>query len=239
MKNKYFLSKTLLFFSCLTTTSQAQTTATTYLSIEAQVIKHDNKDCKGSLEIFTHDGLLPFTYSIDGGKTFHEKKVFENLCEGKYFIQAKDATGKLGLTLVHLTPNPVPEIFNDAENEAIRQNSIKDFLLERERVMDNWLVRREIEYKLSRIGHRFSPIIVNQSVVEGNSSYTFKVLKMNNFSNEIMLNEFNRQLIGFQGFVSEITYNESEGTATVYFTKLATAEIMNKFFFANGFTGLQ
>jgi hypothetical protein len=238
MKNNYFPMNTLLFICFLSPAISGVSQTFKEIKIEAQVVKYDNKDCKGSLEIFAIEGLSPFKFSIDGGKTFHDNKLFDNLCEGKYFIQVKDATGSLGITLVNLTSNLIPEIFNDAEYEAIRQSNIKDFLALRERVMDNWELRREVEYKLSRINHRFAPIIVNQSNDNGITIYTYKVIKMNNFSKEIMLMEYDRQLVGYKDYVSEISYNESAGTTTVHFTKLATPEIINNFFIANGFSGL-
>jgi hypothetical protein len=238
MKNSYFSIKKILLICFLTPVFSGFTQTTKEIKIEAQVIKYDNKDCKGSIEIFTSEGISPFKFSIDGGKTFHDHKVFENLCEGSYFIQVKDAQGSYGITLVNVTPNYVPDIFNEAENEAIRQSNIKDLLTLRERLMDNWELRREVEYKLSRINHRFPPIIVNQSQTDGVSTYTYKVLKLNNFSKEIMLMEYDRQLVGYKDYVSEISYDETAGTTTVHFTKLATPEIINNFFIANGFSGL-
>jgi hypothetical protein len=238
MKNRYTLSKTLLLFSCLTTTLQAQTTQETYLTIEAQVIKYANNDCKGSLEIFTHDGLMPFTYSIDGGKTFHEKKVFENLCEGKYFIQAKDATGKLGLTFVQLIPNYVPELFSKEEQQAVRESYIKDLLLTRERVLDQWNLLREVDFQLSKYGQKYPPIITEQTSNETSLSYTFKVLKMNSYEKETMMMLYERQIYIFKEHLIELNYDHAEGTTKVLFKKDTPTEVINDFFKINGFIGL-
>ncbi len=236
MKNKYFSIHSFLFLCCFSPFISGISQSSKEIKIEAQIVKFANNDCKGSLEIFTIEGITPFKYSIDGGKTFHDNKIFENLCEGKYFIQVKDAAGSYGITLVNLTPNQNPDIFNEAENEAIRQSTIKDFLLERDRVMDNWLVRREIEYKLSRIGHRFSPIITNKTESSNSISYTFKVIKMNAFSKETMLTEYERQLVGFKGYLIEIIYDDEAGTTTAVFNKETPLEILNNFFLSNGFS---
>jgi len=236
MKNSYFFSKPMLIISCITSTYQAQSPQQTYLTIEAQIIKYDNKDCKGSLEIFTHEGLMPFTYSIDGGKTFHENKVFENLCEGKYFIQAKDATGKLGLTFVQLIPNYVPDLFSKEEQQAARESYIKDLLLTRERVLDQWNLLREVDFQLSKYGQRYPPIIIDQSSSESSLSYTFKVLKMNSYEKETMMMLYERQLYVFKEHLIELNYDHNEGTTKVLFKKDTPIEVINDFFKINGFT---
>lgn len=237
MKNKYFLSKTLLLFSCLTTTLQAQTTQETYLTIEAQVIKYANKDCKGSLEIFTHDGLMPFTYSIDGGKTFHEKKVFENLCEGKYFIQAKDATGKLGLTLIDLTPNPYNNNFNEAEQEAIRLNTINDLLNQRESVMDNWEKRRVIEYQLSRLGITYAPIILSQDISEKFISIKYKMLIPENVTSETVFNYYKRVKDRSEGSVIDLIIDTENWITEVRFIYNADPLLIDDLFKKVSFSG--
>lgn len=239
---KYVMKKTIIFLSLtvvfsLETSFFAQSDSDQTLTLEAQVIKYSNNDCKGELELFVSGGVAPYMYSIDAGKTFHSSKIFQNLCEGSYFIQSKDALGKYGLTMVQLIQNYVPDLFSEEEQKAIRESYIKELLLTRARVLDQWELLREVDFQLSKYGQRYAPIITSQVSNETTISYIFKVLKMNSYQKETMMMLYERQIYIFKDHLLDLKYDHENGTTQVSFKIDTPKEVLNEFFKLNGFTG--
>ena len=235
---KIVLAFSLISCSLLTPNYWSQTNPDQTLTIEAQVTKYAVNGCNGSLELFVSGGKEPYTYSIDGRKTFHSSKIFENLCEGQYFIQSKDMMGKYGLTMVQLVPNYVPNLFSEEEQKAVKESYIKELLLTRERVLDQWELLREVDFQLSKYGQKYPPIIITQTTTDTTVNYTFKVLKMNSYQKETMMMLYERQLFIFKDHLLELNYDHANGTTQVSFEKDTPFETINDFFKLNGFSGI-
>ena len=47
--------------------------------------------CNGSLTILAEDGYPPYLYSIDGGFTYSENNVYNNLCPNTYLVEVVDS----------------------------------------------------------------------------------------------------------------------------------------------------
>lgn len=60
----------------------------------------------GQIMVQNNGGLSPFTYSIDGGITFHVDSVFTNLARGEYITQYMDSNGCLSNTRMDTLINP-------------------------------------------------------------------------------------------------------------------------------------
>jgi hypothetical protein len=238
----YHFFMSLLLFSTSFTIAQNYnwTDFENTLKIEALPVKFPiGNNCNGSFEITCHSGKAPFLYSNSAGRSFQEKPIFENLCEGQYFIQVRDADGKLGMTLIDFRPNSSNELyFTEDEKNAIRKNTIDELLQQRELVYHNWELRREIDYKLSRHGHYFPPIITEQKNTDEFITYTYKVIMMNHFDKNTLMTEYERQKTMFNEYMLDLTYNENAGTVTVIFNAGTPKAIINKFFTFNGFTEL-
>ena len=75
----------------------------------------------GTITMNTSSGLSPFQYSIDGGQTFSESNIFENLMPGSYDVFVRGATGVCSFeetvsieactfTTVDITATSVPSV---------------------------------------------------------------------------------------------------------------------------------
>lgn len=210
----------------------------TYLNIQATTIKYNNNDCKGAIEIIALEGVEPFEYSIDAGKTFLTSNVFENLCEGKYFIQVKDATSKLGLTMVELI-TPVKEItFTEEEQEIIKQNRINELLAQREEVIDVWEKRRFVEYELSKLQVVYSPIILSDiKKDDGVREISFKMLVPENVTIDKTEQFIDRIKYSYSDFILDILIDGNEWVAKVNLHSNINDEVLNDIFQRFSFSG--
>ena len=159
---KIFINLILIFASISIINAQTQKS----LSIEAVPLKYSGSNgCTGSYEIVCYDGTAPFQYSNNAGRSFQDNPIFENMCDGDYFIQVKDANGKWGLTLIKFFNNDSENTntLSEEEREAIRQSTINDLMQQRELVINKWEERRYIDYKLSRLNVTFPIQIISES----------------------------------------------------------------------------
>ncbi len=209
-----------------------------YLNIQATIIRYNNNDCKGAIEIVALEGNQPFEYSIDAGKTFLSNNVFENLCEGKYFIQVKDADGKLGLTLVDLISKSENHISFEAP--ILTEKEIEVLLKEREINIDNWEIRREIEYKISKYGYKYPVQIIEKESTNESISFKYKMLTSNRISIENTQMIFNRYKSNSNSNlkIKDIIFDDVKWEATVIFEPETSLEIINEYFVLNLFKGL-
>jgi hypothetical protein len=64
-------------------------------------------ECDGSISIICSNGTPPYEYSIDGGLSYQNTPVFQNLCDGQYSVFIKDISGNTTSQSVTLnTPQP-------------------------------------------------------------------------------------------------------------------------------------
>ena len=210
-----------------------------YLNIQATIIRYNNNDCKGAIEIVALEGNQPFEYSIDAGKTFLSNNVFENLCEGKYFIQVKDASGKLGLTMVDLITPIQENSYSEEEQEIIKQNKIKELLSERASVMDDWEKRRVVEYELSKLHVVFPPMILTDIKKDGTRELSFKMLIPEDVTSEKVEQFVDRIINRYSGFILDIDIKENEWVATINLIVDVSDEVLNDIFQRFSFSGFQ
>lgn len=206
------------------------------LMIQATTIKYTNSDCNGAIEIVALEGSQPFEYSIDAGKTFLTKNVFENLCEGKYFIQVKDATGKLGLTLVEVSNNaPLESNFTP---QTLSEQEIAALLNERNNNMDNWEVRREIEHKISKYGHKYPVQIIEVVKDQSKIMYKYKMLTSSSITIENAKMMLERYKISSEFNIIEIYFDSEKWECTVIFAPNTSIDVINNYFVTNLFSGI-
>lgn len=62
------------------------------LSVSADSTQADCGQANGSITIFASDGNSPYQYSIDGGITYQNSNIFNNLASNTYNISVKDAS---------------------------------------------------------------------------------------------------------------------------------------------------
>jgi len=64
--------------------------------------------CDGTINIYTVNGYPPYTYSIDGGVTFKNFPIFNDLCYGLYSVVVNDVSGNTSSTSIELFQPPLP-----------------------------------------------------------------------------------------------------------------------------------
>jgi hypothetical protein len=67
--------------------------------------------CDGSITIQANGGTPPYEYSVNGGTTFQQTPIFQNLCGGNYSVYVKDSLGVTSNQQVNLTPSPSPTTY--------------------------------------------------------------------------------------------------------------------------------
>jgi len=70
--------------------------------------------CDGSITIQANGGTPPYEYSVNGGTTFQQTPIFQNLCGGNYSVYVKDSLGVTSNQQVNLTPSPSPTTYTVA-----------------------------------------------------------------------------------------------------------------------------
>ncbi len=211
------------------------------LNIEAIPLKYSGSiSCDGSYKIVCYDGTEPFQYSNNAGRSFQDNPIFEEMCDGEYFIQVKDATGKIGLTLIkffNLESNNTNELTKE-ERDAIRQSTINDLMQQRESVINNWEERRFIEYKLSRLNVTFPIQIINETEENQLVIKVYKMILPSNADDQIVSMHFQRMKEIFKDYITDIQYDNLTWNVTIKHKKNMSIEKLNQYYTLNGFSNI-
>lgn len=180
MKNVFSVKIGIILFlvSSIAIAQQEYTNFDSDLEASALIIKYpENNSCIGSIEISIIGGFAPYTYSIDGGETFTESNISEDLCIQKYFIHVRDSEGKLGITFVNLSPpEPVSDPFTVEEKEAIRTRLVSDLQIEKSNYQEGSIQHRKVDWKLFKLGESINTSLSLASVTETSITYDISVL---------------------------------------------------------------
>ena len=78
-------------------------------NITLYVVKNDTIcGCEGSIIADADGGNVPYQYSIDGGVTYKNFPIFNNLCAGNYVVTVKDNSGFTQVSTIEINP-PLPK----------------------------------------------------------------------------------------------------------------------------------
>lgn len=94
--------------------------------INLYVVKSDPTcGCKGSILANASGGNTPYQYSIDGGLTYKNFPIFDNLCQGVYTVTVKDYSGytKSSQVTINKPSNPTTYVVNLLKTQTIITNN--------------------------------------------------------------------------------------------------------------------
>ena len=114
--------KDLYLFLCLTNLSIfAQNENTLFSNVINLEVNYTTfpevSTCTGEVEIVPLNGVSPYSYSIDAGKTFQKEAFFSGLCAKRYFVHVRDNNGELGIKQVNfsiVSYQPKPQLDLDS-----------------------------------------------------------------------------------------------------------------------------
>lgn len=104
---------------------------TTPISLE--VSKNDPScNCDGNLTLIGNGGVPPYSYSINGGITYRNIPIFDNLCSGIYSPTIMDSNGNVTTTNITLNPPSNPIIYTVTLNTTSNIQQTTGTLLTKE-----------------------------------------------------------------------------------------------------------
>ncbi|MBL4705740.1 MAG: hypothetical protein JKY54_14540 [Flavobacteriales bacterium] len=111
------------------------------------------------------------TYSVDAGKSFQSSPVFENLCEGRYFVHVKDASGNLLVSKFEIN---APQ--NEIENPSnISNDQLKLDLISQYHSTTDQATKINLQWQLFRLDVRYE-VELEKLVEPSQTIYSFTLL---------------------------------------------------------------
>ena len=96
------------------------------LTLSLNISKNDPScNCDGNLTLIGNGGVPPYSYSINGGVTYRNIPIFDNLCSGIYSPTIMDSNGNMTTTNITLNPpsNPITYTVTLNTTSNIQQNT--------------------------------------------------------------------------------------------------------------------
>jgi hypothetical protein len=184
------------------------------LSIE--ISNPSNQTCSWTVKIETPSGGSNAKYSMDAGKTFQSSASFNNVCEGRYFIHVKDATGKLSLAKIDIETPVSNNVNASTDKEELVNNLMSDF-----NVTNDLEKKNNIQWLLSRHGVRFDANL-KKEISGGETSYSFTMLHPEGAKSTSFDGEIQRLITRFSPDLINISIDQNFKAVAIF--KSTTAE---------------